>query len=119
MSARPGKQIRSAPTDATMDAGGVSPASGDRRLGHAMLVEGTGPRFSDDTACKLQCRLRSAALILLLGFGLFLVRPEYLESGARAGYHPLPARRRLEQVVVILAPAIDGELPGPHRQAVG
>jgi len=66
------------PTSVFLPQTGSSPLLSDTvvRLappGPVVLTEGTGPRLSDETQLLLQRRLRLAAVLLLAGFGAFLV----------------------------------------------
>ena len=59
------------PTDQTMDASSLSPDPAHPC--HVQLVEGSGPQLTGETRSLLQSRLRTSALILLMGFGAFWV----------------------------------------------
>jgi eukaryotic-like serine/threonine-protein kinase len=50
--------------------------------GKRKVVAGSAPRLTKETQALLRSRLRAAALILLIGFGVFLIRPVI---GALAG----------------------------------
>jgi hypothetical protein len=50
--------------------------------GKREVVAGSAPRLTTETQALLRSRLRAAALILLIGFGVFLIRPVI---GALAG----------------------------------
>ena len=68
------------PTDVTIDAplsgdtnGGRPPSlADDREFFGIALVQGSGLGLSDETQDLLRCRLRSASLVLAIGFGVFL-----------------------------------------------
>lgn len=71
----------SGPNDVTVDAplSGDTPSSSTAResaevgIFGAALVEGSGLGLSDETQDLLRCRLRSASLVLAIGFGTFLI----------------------------------------------
>ena len=71
----------------TLDAAiSSSPSYSENMGGKVELVEGSAPQFSFDTQCLLQRRLRAAAMILFIGFGLFFVRRLFVETPL-AGFH--------------------------------
>jgi eukaryotic-like serine/threonine-protein kinase len=71
------------PKDQTLDAppgagNGSSQSNSDCAQCHVALVEGSQPELSRETQALLQSRLRAAALVLALGFGLFLIQDTFL-----------------------------------------
>ena len=98
MSASSGDPNAFPPSAETLDAAlSSSPVGADWRFPRIDLIEGSG--FSYETQCLLQRRLRAAAIILVFGFGLFLVRRLFVDT-------PLLAFHLA--VVLILAVAVVG-----------
>jgi len=73
--------------DATPSPAGESAGTGSRRTSapRMALVAGSGGRISDDIQSLLRSRLRAAALLMLIGFGVFLIRAAYLYFSGTAG----------------------------------
>ena len=72
-------QIKQAPSQAVSDETILQPAtdSGERPKvcsPKREIVTGCGPRLTKETQALLQVRLRAGTLMLLIGFGIFLVR---------------------------------------------
>ncbi|HEX3997399.1 MAG TPA: serine/threonine-protein kinase [Pirellulales bacterium] len=74
--------VHFSPKDQTLDAPshGDTPSrpSSDSPHGCVALVEGSKPELSRETQALLQSRLRAAALVLALGFFLFLIEDTFL-----------------------------------------
>ena len=83
MSDRPIPPSTLLPSDPTIEvATGVRPQTNfpppsgfvARRGACAALIEGSQPELTGETRCLLQARLRTAAIVLSVGFAAFLVR---------------------------------------------
>ncbi len=81
--------------------------------GKRKVVAGSAPRLTTETQALLRSRLRAAALILLIGFGVFLIRPVI---GALAG-EPFSAVFFGFHVLVVLVLGF-GAAPLCRRHAV-
>jgi len=81
--------------------------------GKRKVVAGSAPRLTTETQALLRSRLRAAALILLIGFGVFLIRPVI---GALAG-EPFSAVIFGFHVLVVLVLGF-GASPLCRRQTV-
>src|SRR5262245_26469979 len=57
----------------------ASSRQSDSGVGHVAVVEGSGPRLSDETAGLLRRRLLAAAVLLTFAFGLFYIRNLFLD----------------------------------------
>jgi eukaryotic-like serine/threonine-protein kinase len=71
--------------DVTLDATPVSSSSVLEACHRPALVEGSSPQLTSETTDILRTRLRAAAGILFIGFGLFLIYRLY--TGAGPGGH--------------------------------
>lgn len=74
MNANPATSGGSAATDVTLEMPAARSRAGSDILRPFELVEGSGPAMTTETRQLLRCRLRLSALVMFIGFAVFLVR---------------------------------------------